>query len=160
MATLVATSCIGPPSWDSNPVNPHVPRLFKIYVNPVGKAAFVSTNRKAFPVGSIIVKEKYVAPARGGTAWGFRKLPKGAKPELLTVMIKREKGFDPANGDWEYQVASGDAKKSNTKGLEHCAKCHHSLADQDYVFERHSGISSEAFNRGYNERFRKTKGGS
>jgi len=159
MATAVAASCIGPPSWDMNPVNPHVPRLFKIYVNPTGKAAFISLNRDAFPIGSMIVKEKYVAPTRKDTDWFIRKLPKGARPELLTVMIKREKGFDPANGDWEYQVASGDAQKSNAKGLEHCAKCHQDLADQDYVFERHCGFSREAYIRGYNDRFRKKSGG-
>jgi len=149
MQARVALLCVGPARWDTNPANPHLPRLFKLYVNPVGKAAFLSSKPERFPVGSIVVKEKYLSPARDSKTWEYRKLPKNAKPELLTVMIKREKGFDPANGDWEYQVLSGDVRKSETKGLDHCAKCHKNLAEQDYVFQRHCKTPPEVFKRGY-----------
>jgi len=58
-----------------------------------------------------------------------------AAPELITVMVKREKGFSPGSGDWEYFVLSGDAakiKKHETIGS--CSKCHAQAAATDFVF--------------------------
>jgi len=138
-------SCVGPRTWDSNPVNPHVPRVFKLYVNPTGKAALLSMKATPFPVGSIVVKEKYVAPPMKKGDWAPKPLPKNAKPELLTVMIKREKGFNPASGDWEYQVVSGDVSKVETKSVDYCVKCHATATKQDYIFKRHSGLPSGGY---------------
>jgi len=132
MAPAIAMSCIGPSIWDQEP-NPHVGRMFKVYVNATGKDAMLSNGKKAFPVGSIIVKEKFVRP-KTKNFWDTAKLSKDAMPELLTVMVKREKGFDPANGDWEYQVLKGDGSKRTSVGLEYCAKCHAGRKSRDYVF--------------------------
>jgi len=51
------------------------------------------------------------------------------------MMIKREAGFDPKFGNWEYLVAPGDGKSIFRRGkLEQCQGCHVSMAKQDYVY--------------------------
>ena len=59
-------------------------------------------------------------------------------PELLTAMIKREKGFNPAANDWEFLLLSGDAKtikKREKTGA--CQSCHASASAKDFVFDRY-----------------------
>ncbi|CAN5559119.1 hypothetical protein BH11ARM2_BH11ARM2_24900 [soil metagenome] len=133
MAPRIALSCVGPASWDTSPKNPHVRTLFKVYVNPAGEKAMASEGKKPFPAGSILVKEKYEAPASPQ-----RDRPavpsKNAKPVLLTVMIKREKGFSAPTGDWEYRVYTGDGQRSTGDGLKHCAGCHETQKESGYVF--------------------------
>ncbi|RYX84906.1 hypothetical protein EON83_08170 [bacterium] len=102
--------------------NPHRRKFFNVYVNSVGKKAMLTAKNPVFPVGSIIIKEK---------------LPdeKSDSPELLTVMIKRQKGYDSANGDWEYQVADGAATQIQGRGkLTNCQSCHASQKATDYVY--------------------------
>lgn len=136
MDRAMALLCAGPPSWDRGSQNPHVHTVFKVYVNPIGLKAMQSISRDPFPTGSIIVKEKYQVkePLRVGDSWEPRKLPKEAKPMLLTAMLKREKGYDPKNGDWEYIALSGDAKTNATNTLPNCAKCHLGREKQDFTF--------------------------
>jgi hypothetical protein len=48
-------------------------------------------------------------------------------------MVKREPGYDPAHGDWEYVYAGAD--KAVTRGrLDSCIDCHFQVADKDYLF--------------------------
>ena len=59
-------------------------------------------------------------------------------PELLTAMIKREKGFNPAANDWEFLLISGDAtkiKKREKTGA--CQRCHASASAKDFVFDHY-----------------------
>jgi len=147
MAPAVAVSCIGPAEWDRNPTNPHFPRVFRVFVNSAGRAAMASEGKRPFPVGSIIVKEKYpasdVRPLRGADArWPIgRKLRAGAQPELLTAMIKRKPGFDPKNGDWEYAVLDGLATRIATKDLSYCGSCHVNRQKTDYVFGNYGQLT-------------------
>lgn len=74
-----------------------------------------------FPQGSIVVKEKLTTS-------------KSTTPELLTVMVKREPGYNPNSGDWEYMVFDGSGKRVQARGkLENCQSCHMSDQDTDYV---------------------------
>lgn len=132
MTPTISLSCVGPSTWDMAP-NPHSRRVFRVFVNKTGKEGLLSDGKKPFPVGSMIVKEKYLRPS-GGKDWEPVKLAEDAKPELLTAMVKREKGFDPKNGDWEYIVIAGDLSKKTSEGIEHCAKCHLSRKNQGFVF--------------------------
>ncbi len=144
MAPAIATSCMGPSLFDSDP-NPHAPKLFKVYVNPIGKAAMTSEGKEIFPVGSMIVKEKFT-----GLPLNFRSrppLPKDAKPVLLTAMVKREKGFDAPNGDWEYIVLTGDGARKTTDGLSHCTSCHAGQKKNDFVFGDYGSIQHGRFRR-------------
>jgi len=50
-------------------------------------------------------------------------------------MIKREKGFNPLTGDWEFMVVDGSGTKVESRGkLESCQGCHLARPDTDYVF--------------------------
>ncbi len=102
--------------------NPHHEKYITVYVNEVGRTAMMEQAKPSFPEGSVIVKEK---------------LPDKASqtPELLTVMIKRGKGFNNENGDWEYLVVDGSGTKVEAQGkLENCQGCHQSNRQKDYVF--------------------------
>ncbi len=132
MSPALSASCIGPRPQHSAP-SPHAPRVFNVFANPLAKKTLLGKVGRAYPVGSMIVKEKYARPA-GLKQWDPVTLPKGAVPELLTAMVKREKGFAPKDGDWQYMVLSRDGKTQTTKGLEYCAKCHQTEKSNDYVF--------------------------
>ena len=76
-----------------------------------------------FPTGAIIVREKLLNA-------------EDTKPELVTVMVKREKGFSAKTGDWEYLVIDGAmerVKQRETVGS--CSKCHAQAAPTDFVFK-------------------------
>ena len=105
--------------------NPHRDRYFTVYVNDTGKRAMMGDGTPRFPRGSIIVKEK-LASRNIRTA------------ELLTVMVKRQRGFDPSGGDWEYGVLDGRAVKTLELGrLAHCKSCHSAQRRSDYVFRNY-----------------------
>lgn len=59
-------------------------------------------------------------------------------PKLLTAMIKRTKGFNPAANDWEFLVISGDAKKiKQREKTGACQSCHESVSAKDFVFDNY-----------------------
>jgi Cytochrome P460 len=104
------------------PTSPHHDKYITVYVNDVGRKAMLEELKPGFPEGSVIVKEK---------------LPDASSqsPELLTVMIKRAKGFNPESGDWEYMVVNGSGTRVESRGkLENCRSCHLTRPDSDYVF--------------------------
>ena len=75
-----------------------------------------------FPSGSILVREKLSAPSP-------------ASPDVLVVMVKREKDFNPRANDWEFLTVSGDMKKIEKREKEgKCQQCHASEAKHDFVF--------------------------
>lgn len=101
--------------------NPHKDKFITVYVNELGTNSMMHERNPRFPKGSVIVKEKL--PTQESTS-----------PELLTVMIKREKGFNAENGDWEYMALDGDGKEVRARGrLEKCQACHQMAAHVDYV---------------------------
>ncbi len=130
--TLCASSSALPPVNNKIQVGPspnewrgHHPstlgKYIRVLVNDKGKTAMFAKNPQ-FPVGSVVVKEK-LPDAKSHT------------PELLTVMIKREAGFDRAKGDWEYLVADGKGQKAFERGkLQNCQACHLARPNSDYVF--------------------------
>jgi len=104
--------------------NPHSSSYITVYVNEIGRAAMFSTGPPRFPEGSVIVKEKIEKPL---DARGFNTIPveekrsKDLTPSLYTLMIKREPGYNPAAGDWEFAVASGKDGRIDASGrLENC----------------------------------------
>jgi Cytochrome P460 len=109
------------PRW-SGPKEPHddASDLGIVYVNDEGRKAMTAQSR--FPVGSIVVREK---PAKD----------KDAKPELLAVMIKRERGFNPAGGDWLFVTTNGEMTKLKSKQKTgECLACHRTQAKTDFVY--------------------------
>ncbi len=101
--------------------NPHTDKFVTVYVNPVGQRAMFDPVVKQFPVGTVIVKEKLTTS-------------KSTKPELLTAMVKRAKGFNKGNGDWEYMVLDGAGSKIQARGkLAKCQSCHTAWKPTDFV---------------------------
>lgn len=102
--------------------NPHADKFITVYVNDLGRKAMLEMKNPAFPKGSVIVKEKLTNQS-------------SSEPELLTVMIKREKEFNPETGDWEYMVTDGAGATVQARGkLENCQACHLSRPANDYIF--------------------------
>jgi Cytochrome P460 len=115
------------------PTNPHKEKYISVYVNEIGRSAMMEKLKPSFPKGSVIVKEK---------------LPEisSQNPELLTVMIKRSKGFNPVTGDWEYMVVDGTGTKVEARGkLENCQGCHLAQPQTDFIFRTY--LSADARNK-------------
>ena len=105
--------------------DPHKNKYITVYVNEIGRHAMMEEKSPHFPQGSVIVKEKLTTS-------------KSTTPELLTVMIKRERGFNPESGDWEYMVVDGNGQSVQERGkLENCQACHLMEKDTDYVSRKY-----------------------
>jgi hypothetical protein len=120
MTPALMLSCIGPSKWDQSP-NPHISRIFEVYVNKIGEKAMFTKGKGNFPVGTVIVKEK-----RPRSDDKSKVLPL----ELATVMVKR--GADK----WEYFAldAKGRIQKGDTG---YCADCHLDNKENDYVWRNY-----------------------
>lgn len=124
MQARTAILCAAPAGGNKiyGPTNPHHEKYITVYVNEVGRAAMMEQAKPSFPEGSVIVKEKL--PDKSSET-----------PELLTVMIKRRKGFNDQSGDWEYMVTDGSGTKIEAQGnLANCQGCHEANSQKDYVF--------------------------
>jgi Cytochrome P460 len=92
------------------------------YANEVARGSILSKEPATFPLGSILVREKLSTPT-------------AANPEVLVVMVKREKNFNPEGNDWEFLTVSGDMKKIEKRERQgKCQQCHASEAKHDFVF--------------------------
>ena len=82
----------------------------------------LSERPSKFPVGSIIVREKLATQT-------------DARPELLAVMIKRARGFNPKADDWEFLTVDGALTKIQERQKKgSCLQCHASQSERDFVF--------------------------
>lgn len=127
MASSVSTLCANPTQAQNEmeSKNPHTDKFINVFVNSIGKDEMMTKKHPQFPERTVIVKEKL--PSSDNTS-----------PELLTVMIKREKGFNPENGDWEYMTLNGEATQITARGkLESCQTCHAADKLNDYVSRRY-----------------------
>jgi hypothetical protein len=126
IASKVDLQCMLPTRGDyeaERKRNPHASTFITVFVNPIGKAAMLSSEPVRYPQGSVIVKEKRVKESTVGA------------PLLYTLMIKREPGYNPTTGDWEFAVASGEDGRIQARGkIENCMTCHLEKSRQDYVF--------------------------
>ncbi len=105
---------------DERKKNPHAATYITVYVNNLGREAMFSKDVK-FPAGSIIVKQKVGNESR--------------KILLYTIMKKRERGFNPEVGDWEFLVIAGNGTQLEASGkIESCQTCHERKGDTDFVF--------------------------
>lgn len=122
MEPAPAEQCASP--FPSQQPSPHLQKYLYVYVNAIGKEAMTKQKTPHFPVGTVIVKEKLTKPD-------------SREPELMTVMVRHEKGYNPDNGDWEYLVFNGKGTKVTAQGkLEKCQSCHSKSGPgtTDYVF--------------------------
>ena len=92
------------------------------WVNEEAAAGFDAGAGAPFPVGAAIVKEKL---ARDGSDYLL---------VALGLMVKREAGFDPTHGDWEFgywQPEGGMSSGASTN--QYCGACH-ATSTTDFVF--------------------------
>lgn len=131
----ISLQCASPTQVDTEleRQNPHRDKFVVVYVNDLGRVPMMEQKRPQFPQGSIIVKEKL-------------STKDSQSPELLTVMRKREPGYNPASGDWEYMVFDGPGKVLKASGrLENCQGCHVKEKYTDYVARNY--MSTEAWDK-------------
>jgi hypothetical protein len=97
-----------------------------VYANDLARKAYSrygGPDFAVFPVGSILVREKLMRS-------------NSDKPQLLSVMIKRENGFNPDGGDWSFLITDGAATKvKQRKKKGDCLECHRWMGSHDFVFE-------------------------
>ena len=78
-------------------------------------------NAAVFPPGTVILKQKFRDAAV-------------LEPLLYTGMLKREKGYNPACGDWEFFAVTGDGKSVTERGrVSSCMACHRRYSKSDFV---------------------------
>jgi hypothetical protein len=93
-----------------------------VYVNSLAREFVNAGPFFQFPQGAIIVREK------------LAKVD-DARPQLLTVMIKRVRGFNPTANDWEFLMLDGATNKILERQKEgSCLDCHKSQKQRDFVY--------------------------
>ena len=121
--------------------NPHAGYAVHVYVTQAGHDTLTS-GKGVYPLGSAIIKEKLrtlgEANAAPGNAPNNRANAAPARKhyttELFTGMLKREAGYNPECGDWEFFIVSGDSKKLLARGkIDSCMACHQSHKSTDFV---------------------------
>lgn len=116
MSPASATLCVVLPTQQP----PHVGYHCHVFANERALEP-IQTGKGTYPVGSVIVKQKYNSRRAKQTV-------------LFTLMRKMESGYDAENGDWEYSVVDSARSKVLTVGREaSCIACHESYADTDFV---------------------------
>lgn len=105
----------------------HNTTIGDVYANDKARTNFFY-NQPDFPVGSIIVREKYSTL--------------GSTPETVIAMVKREKGFNDATGDWEFFVFNGrDMALTSRESVGSCATCHARAKETDWTFRTYMNFS-------------------
>jgi len=119
LAPAVAALCA---DVRSRSETPHKDSYIRVYVNEMGQKAMLTAKNPRFPVGTIVLKEK---------------LPQkqSQTPEFFTIMLKREAGYDPRGGDWQYLImGSAKTRVENPSDLESCQSCHSAWGEKsDFV---------------------------
>ena len=95
----------------------------EVYVNSVGKPVSDGAASLPYPLGTILVKETY--KTEGGQ--------KGTLKDI-TIMVKRESGYDTMNSDWEYLNVSSTLKIKSQGSIKMCINCHAVAMVDDYIF--------------------------
>lgn len=107
--------------------NPHSSQSVHVYASDNAVAPLWDLYAE-FPEGSLLIKEKF-DPAVAD------------RPILFTGMLKREPGYFPEGGDWEYFTLDGELSRVTSRGkLESCAACHRDFADWGYVSKQYTSV--------------------
>ena len=99
---------------------PHGMHWIDVFVTPGGTNAMM-TGTGTYPEGTVILKQKYSDE-------------KATKTEFFTGMLKREQGFNPDAGDWEFFMLDAPGNMVTARGrIESCVECHQKYAATDFV---------------------------
>ena len=110
------------PATGSSQTDSHADSIFgAVYMNDAARGT-----KPAYAAGAIILREKLSKAS-------------ASIPDILTVMVKHERGFNPAANDWEFIVVSGDGTKLvKRERTGSCQQCHSAKSDNDFVFRAYS----------------------
>lgn len=119
--SYLCAPAVGAASWDEakRVHGPHAETTVTIYMTPQAAAAFAGRPSKPYPVGSVIVKEKRAILAQAQDGVGG--------------MVKRQPGYDPQHGNWEYFYFQDPARIESGR-IATCVQCHAGAAGKDHVF--------------------------
>ena len=106
---------------------PHAHTSIRIYMDASAAKAF-EAGSTPYPVGAVIVKEKLLLSYRTGPGQSTPGDRSG-----VGGMVKRDAGFDPEHGDWEYFYFE-DPKQVESGAIASCVDCHASAKAKDHVF--------------------------
>lgn len=96
---------------------PHANYSIVVRVSPDAITAF--REGKPLPVGATVIKEKYATKTM----------------EAYGVMIKREPGYNPDAGDWEYAYVRLAGDREVTRGrMAECIGCHEAARGTDFLY--------------------------
>jgi len=85
----------------------------------------IRSGKGSYAPGALIVKAKYPLSDRKNV-------------ELFTVMRKRNPGYSPEHGDWEYSVVDANARQVLARGkITSCIECHDSYTSTDFVTRKY-----------------------
>ncbi|MGC4007281.1 MAG: cytochrome P460 family protein [Pirellulales bacterium] len=127
---LTMLGCRAPLPRETPALNPHLDHVVHVYVTSAGERT-LRDGHGEYPVGTVILKEKLPGAHRDDVK---RKAAAKSAPELFTGMLKREKGYHPECGDWEFFVVDGAAKQMQARGrIDSCVECHKDYKDTDFV---------------------------
>jgi len=127
------TLCISPGFTENlaKSLSPHDVPAIKVYANPAAEKHLGADRTGSLPVGATVVKEKW-------------RNEKDKLPAGYAAMVKREKGYDPDHGDWEYvYVNLSDELKVSRGRIESCIKCHSGAAEKDYLFRTYLDVPAK-----------------
>lgn len=103
---------------------PHASYSIVVRVSPNAASSFRAGG--TLPEGAVVVKEKHQVSG------GRREF------QAYAFMIKREAGYDEANGDWEYAFVTLQPDIKVTRGkLAECSQCHAKASEHDYLFRNY-----------------------
>jgi hypothetical protein len=116
LLTLKILDC-APPAFVQGP---HDQGWIHVFTTHAGTNAML-TGKGAYPTNTLILKQKFSDA-------------KATKPDFYTGMRKREHGYNPQAGDWEFFVLNSRADTVLARGrIESCADCHSKFAATDFV---------------------------
>ena len=114
---------------------PHANCSVRIFMNELASTAFAQ--QTTYPVGSIIIKEKNMLGYRTKTDTEWQGTGNG-----VGGMIKRDKGFDETNANWEYFYFENASSIESGK-MKSCIECHQKSRKSDFVFGNWSKSDDE-----------------
>jgi len=104
---------------------PHFAPAVKLFANDIALKQLRTEETYAMPVGATIVKEKW---------WNEAE----KSPYAYAAMIKREPGYDPKHGNWEYVYVPISEEKPVERGLlKSCIDCHATAEKRDFLFRKY-----------------------
>jgi len=102
--------------------SPHEDKYIDVFVNPEAYEEFITKKNPVFPIGTIIVKKKYL---------DYKK--DKSKIELYTVMTKKKYSDTLTISDWEFSVRDKNMKYIQDADIQKCQNCHWDYKSTDFV---------------------------